>query len=41
LDWSKKSITITAYAETKAQSKLIDDYIANSSLKFKRVISRS
>lgn len=28
-------------AETKAQSKLIDDYIANSSLKFKRVISRS
>ena len=41
LDWSKKSITITAYAETKAQSKLIDNYIANSSLKFKRVISRS
>ena len=41
MDWSKKSITITAYAETKAQSKLIDDYIANSSLKFKRVISRS
>lgn len=41
LDWSKKSITITAYAETKAQSRLIDDYIANSSLKFKRVISRS
>ena len=41
LDWRKKSITITAYAETKAQSKLIDDYIANSSLKFKRVISRS
>lgn len=41
LDWGKKSITITAYAETKAQSKLIDNYIANSSLKFKRVISRS
>ena len=41
LDWSKKSITITAYAETKAQSKLIDDYIVNSSLKFKRVISKS
>ena len=41
LDWSKKSITITAYAETKAQSKLIDDYIVNSSLKFKRVVSKS
>lgn len=41
LDWSKKSITITAYTETKQQSKLIDEYIANSSLKFKRVINKS
>lgn len=31
LDWSKKTITITAYAETKAQSKLIDAYIEDSS----------
>lgn len=30
-----------AKEETKVQSKLIDNYIANSSLKFKRVISRS
>ena len=37
-DWSRKTLTITAYAETKLQSKLIDDYIANSGVKFKRVI---
>ena len=27
LDWSRKSISITAYAQTKAQSRLIDEYI--------------
>ena len=37
-DWSKKTLTITAYAETKLQSQLIDNYIANSSVKFKRVV---
>lgn len=40
LDWSKKTITITAYAETKEQSRLLDEYIENSELKFKRVISK-
>lgn len=40
LDWSEKTITITAYAETKEQSRLIDEYIENSELKFKRVISK-
>ena len=40
LDWSKKTITITAYAETKDQSRLIDEYIDGSELKFKRVISK-
>lgn len=40
LDWSKKTITITAYAETKEQSRLIDEYVENSKLKFKRVISK-
>lgn len=40
LDWSTKTITITAYAETKAESKLIDEYIATSNLKFKRVIRK-
>lgn len=40
LDWKKKTITITAYAETKEKSRLIDEYIKNSELKFKRVISK-
>ena len=40
LDWGKKTISITAYAETRAQSKLIDDYIESSQLKFKRMIQR-
>ena len=39
-DW-KKSIAITAYAETKAQSKLIDDYIDNLDVKIKRIINKS
>ncbi len=40
LDWSQKTITITAYAETKEQSRLIDRYIGDSDLKFKRVVSK-
>lgn len=39
-DWSTKTITITAYADTKAQSKLIDAYIENSPLKFKRLVRK-
>lgn len=39
-DWNKKTITITAYAETKEQSRLIDKYVENHELKFKRVISK-
>ena len=38
LDWSTKTITITAYAETKDDSTLINRYIQESPLKFKRVI---
>lgn len=41
LDWSKKSISITAYAQTKAQSRLIDEYIERSLLKCKRVIRKN
>lgn len=41
LDWSTKTITITAYAETKAESRLIDEYIEKSSLKFKRLVRKS
>ena len=37
-DWNKKTITITAYPETKAQSRLINEYIAASNLKFKRLV---
>lgn len=41
LDWSTKTITITAYAETKAESKLIDEYIESSYLKFKRLVRKN
>ena len=38
LDWNTKTIAITAYPETKAETRLISGYIENSPLKFKRVI---
>lgn len=41
LDWSRKSISITAYAQTKAQNRLIDEYIERSLLKCKRVIRKN
>lgn len=41
LDWSRKSISITAYAQTKAQSRLIDEFIERSLLKCKRVIRKN
>ena len=41
LDWSRKSISITAYAQTKAQSRLIDEYIERSLLKCERVIRKN
>lgn len=37
-DMTRKTLSITAYAETKAQSRLIDEYIENSPLKFKRKV---
>ena len=40
-DWNTKTITVTAYAETKAQNRLIDEYIKASALKFKRVIQKN
>ena len=36
----KKSIAITAYAETKNQSKLIDEYLDNLDVKVKRIITK-
>ncbi len=41
LDWDTKSITVTAYAETKEQSRLISKYIEDSDLKFKRVVQKT
>lgn len=38
-DWNK-TIAITAYAETREQSRLIDRYIRESSKKFKRIIQK-
>lgn len=38
LDWDAKTITITAYPETKAESRLINNFIEESETKFKRVI---
>lgn len=38
LDWGRKSISITAYPETKAEAKLISDYIESHSVKCKRVL---
>ncbi len=40
-EWNQKTITITAYAETKAESRLINQYISESPLKFKRVIQKA
>ena len=38
-DWNK-TIAITAYTETREQSRLIDRYIRESSTKFKRIIQK-
>lgn len=37
MNWNK-TLSITAYAQTKDQSKLIDEYIKNNSTKFKRLV---
>lgn len=38
LNWNTKTITITSYPETKAESRLINKFIEESDTKFKRVI---
>ena len=40
LDWNTKTITVTAYAETRAESELINDYLVQCPYKFKRVIQK-
>ena len=37
-DWNTKTISTTAYPDTKAESRLMQDYIKGSQLKFKQVI---
>ena len=39
LDWETKTLTITAYAETKHESRLIDEYLAISDFKYKRLVN--
>ena len=41
LDWNARTITVTAYAETRAESNLIDRYIVENALKCKRVIQKT
>ena len=38
-EW-KKTLAITAYAETREQSKLLDEYMKKSSVKIKRIIQK-
>ena len=40
-DWNTKTITVTAYAETKAQSRLINEYLSQSGCKFKRMVQNA
>ena len=39
LDWNTKTISVTAYADTKAQHKLIQKYLDSRKQKFKRVVN--
>lgn len=39
-DLTSKTITITAYCETKEQSRILDEYIASMNKKLKRVIQK-
>ena len=39
-DFKSKTITITAYCETKEQSRILDEYIASMNKKLKRVIQK-
>ena len=41
LDWNRKTLTVTAYAETKEQSRIINSYMENSVTKYKRVIHKA
>ena len=40
MDWQCKTITITAYADTKEESQLINKYLKESETKFKRLVQK-
>ncbi|MDO4501524.1 MAG: hypothetical protein Q4B60_09685 [Erysipelotrichaceae bacterium] len=40
-DWRRATITITAYAKTRNESKSIDEYIESRDIKFKRIIQKA
>ena len=40
-DFKSKTVTITAYCETKEQSRILDEYIASMNKKLKRVIQKA
>lgn len=40
MDWQRKTITVTAYAETKKESQLINQYLNDSTTKFKRLVQK-
>ena len=37
-DWNRKTITVTAYPETKHESQMIEAYLSQTKQKFKRVV---
>jgi hypothetical protein len=39
-NWDTKTITVTAYAQTRAESELINSYIKQSQQKIKRVVQK-
>ena len=39
-NWDTKTITVTAYAQTRAESELINSYISQSQQKIKRVVQK-
>lgn len=40
LEWDTKTISIIAFAKTKQESKLIDEYLVHNDIKFKRMIQK-
>lgn len=39
-DWDTKTISLTVYADTKSQSRVLDEYLDASPVKFKRLVQK-